>query len=376
MRLTIPELGDRFTVERFVRDPEVVQKAQEGTFTVSPGTYVIKTRGERWHNRPELPFQKDHLGSFAAAEGNVERAWLVHEPVPTATANQPLSIQVKFIAPKPQATLKVLAYTSWRPTVLDLQFVGDHTYAATLPAGQVQPGTLRYYVVADWEGEEPITYPGNVSGSPQDWDFHSAEAYEVRVVPAEYPIHLFEAAKDADLLARVWRNGIRTVPTENFGEMEYQVPLASLFEVDEENLNADPIYDYTFKHYVLDRIAGRRDDLAAKEEIVLEGRSLTENPLTLQVAVVLDNGAAYGGLMTLEPERGIYRLALDDLHPVKTVTLPRPYPSFLPYYLEHNLPHDFDVNRIESIQFSIGPGLSAEDQKAAHGLGLVRVWLE
>ena len=66
------------------------------------------------------------------------------------------------------------------------------------------------------------------------------------------------------------------------------------------------------------------------------------------------NGAAFGKVIEIGTERLDYKLAIKDLKPVKTVTLPRPYPSFLPYFLEHNLNTTFDINKVESIQFSIG----------------------
>ena len=58
------------------------------------------------------------------------------------------------------------------------------------------------------------------------------------------------------------------------------------------------------------------------------------------------------------------------------MTLPRPYPSFLPYNLEHHISSDFDITKLESIQFSIGPEMSKDEQKGAHSLGLINVRLD
>ena len=62
--------------------------------------------------------------------------------------------------------------------------------------------------------------------------------------------------------------------------------------------------------------------------------------------------------------------------PVKTVTLPRPYPSFLPYFLEHNLNTTFDINKVESIQFSIGPEITKSEFEEKHGIAIVSLDLE
>jgi hypothetical protein len=58
------------------------------------------------------------------------------------------------------------------------------------------------------------------------------------------------------------------------------------------------------------------------------------------------------------------------------VTLPRPYPSFLPYYLEHEIASPFDIRKIESLQFSIGPEIPKDELLDAHGIAIISVSLK
>jgi len=58
------------------------------------------------------------------------------------------------------------------------------------------------------------------------------------------------------------------------------------------------------------------------------------------------------------------------------VTLPRPYPGFLPYYFEHNNQQIFNLENVESIQISIGPGLEKEALTQKHEIGLSSIRLE
>jgi len=67
---------------------------------------------------------------------------------------------------------------------------------------------------------------------------------------------------------------------------------------------------------------------------------------------------------------------LKDLKQVKTVTLPRPYPSFLPYYFEHENKGDFNILDIESLQISIGPGLEPEKLDNPVKVGIVSIVLK
>ena len=86
------------------------------------------------------------------------------------------------------------------------------------------------------------------------------------------------------------------------------------------------------------------------------------------------------GVRILKLTTGIFiillTLLIKDLKPVKTVTLPRPYPSFLPYFLEHNLNTTFDINKVESIQFSIGPEITKSEFEEKHGIAIVSLDLE
>jgi hypothetical protein len=175
---------------------------------------------------------------------------------------------------------------------------------------------------------------------------------------------------------RQWRRGIELKPTPILNEAEYQIKLEKLYNEDNENLNAKPIYDYSIKHFVIDKIESRKADLTEKKSIVFKGRSLLKAPIKIQVALVLKNGSSYGGLIELQPELKNYNLDLIDLKQVKTVTLPRPYPTFLPYFFEHENKDDFKIQNIESLQISIGPGLDSEKINKSVGVGIVSIILE
>jgi len=249
-------------------------------------------------------------------------------------------------------------------------------YSATIPAEMMKTGFLSYHIIVKHHDDSYTTYPAGKLGRPFDWDFYDRSAYQVRVVPNSNPIHLFNATKDSDLLVREWRKSFQLVPTKKDGESEYQMNLEKLFEVDVENLNAKPIYDYSFKHFILDKIQGRKNDLSSMKNLIFKGRSLNEKPCKLQIAFVMNDGSSYGNTIEIGTESDDYKMSLSNLKPVKTVTLPRPYPSFLPFYLEHNLLSAFDIHKIESIQFSIGPGISANELADKHGISIISLRLE
>jgi len=236
-------------------------------------------------------------------------------------------------------------------------------------------GFLEYRIIVTTnKGKE--TFPREVSGSPEDWDFHSEEVFTTPIIKESKPLYIFNAAEDEDYIVGQWNPGNRLVPTDNPGEAEYQVKLEKLFEEDVENLEAEPIYDYSFRYNFSRKIEGRKAELESKDILVVKARALTEGTDKLQIALVMKNGAAFGTTINLSQETEIYKIDLSSLEPVKTVTLPRPYPSFSPYYFEHSYEGNFELENAEALQFSIGPGIENNELENPHGAGVISVSLE
>ncbi|MDE0561262.1 hypothetical protein OU792_14770, partial [Algoriphagus sp. NF] len=126
---------------------------------------------------------------------------------------------------------------------------------------------------------------------------------------------------------------------------------------------------------ILEKIEGRLTDLNNKNTLVLIARALEESS-KVQVALTMDNGSSYGKTIEISSKTQQYEISLQDLELVGTVTLPRPYPSFLPYYFEHSNEDKFDISRIEKIQISIGPGLNLEEQQKSHGVAIQGIYLK
>jgi hypothetical protein len=190
------------------------------------------------------------------------------------------------------------------------------------------------------------------------------------------PIVLFDAVQHDQWLNRKWVPGSGLKKDETTGEPYLSIPLEGLTEVDDENPNAVPIADYSMRHYFGDLIGDRKKDLPRKKAIVLHGSVEGQTGFPVQVSLVMKDGSAFGGIVHLNAEDSKYILKLDKLQRVKPVILPRPYPTFLPYYSDAGNAASLDVTQIESLQISIGPGIAKEDWGNTFLLKLMRVELE
>jgi hypothetical protein len=373
MQINLKDLTEEFEIEA-INNGNTFQ-TNGASFDIPPGTYMLSKQGvsKKWN--PNDPFKTNKLKDFFAPESTVNHAWFQHTPFEEISENQPLVIKVQYVAPDSPESIEVIGYSGREYFVVDLKESSAYQYEGAIPVDKITTGYLNYNIIIK-SGDTYMTYPGEKVGRPFEWDFYDREPYKVPIVPKSNPIHLFNAFEDSEMLVREWRSSFKLVPTKNKNEAEYQMNIEKLFVVDNENLNAEPIYDYSFKHFVIDNTRGREGDLKLKKDIVFYGRALNNKPCKLQIAFVMNDGSSYGKVINIGTELKDYKLALDELKPVKTVTLPRPYPSFLPYYLKHDITADFDINRIESIQFSIGPEIPEEELKDAHGIAITSVKLE
>jgi hypothetical protein len=226
------------------------------------------------------------------------------------------------------------------------------------------------YSIAVKENGKTTTFPQKCN------DANPSAAYTTNVVAPTSPIYLFDALTDNDKLARPWNKGLSFVPTGEPGKAEIRINIEKLFSVDAENPNGERIHDYSMRYYFANDVKERASALNSKKEIVFHGRSLNNKPTWVQVAFITRKGSAYGGVIKLDSKSGDYKLSISDLKPVKLVTLPRPYPTFLSYFFESNSTESLNINDIESLQISIGPGIPSEELGESHGLAVESVRLE
>lgn len=376
MKVILQNLGNDFSIEAINSGNTYRTTVEENAFSIQPGTYIMNKKGVGKTWSPYANWGVNKLNDFYAPETTVTKAWFKHTAAEEVSENIPLEISADFIAPVTPLGLQVVGYSDAGRIAIDMERKNGYTYSATIPADKLTAGYLRYYIVVKQKEDQFISYPAAQEGMPFEWDFYERTPYLVRVVPQQYPIYLFNAEEDLDVLVRQWRRSFKLVPSARQGKAEYQMNLDKLFRPDNENMTAEPIYDYSFKHFILEAVSGRKADLTSKKYLVFEGRALNDKPCKLQIAFVTNDGSAFGKIIEIGTTTGEYKLALADLTPVQTVTLPRPYPSFLPYYLDHEIHKAFDIQQVESLQFSIGPGIPEEEREEAHGIGMMGVWLE
>ena len=367
--ITIPSLGQEFSITPLNEGNSKVPEVSGNTFSVSPGTYLLVKNGMKLKIAPDSKWGNIKLNEFVGKPETIEQNYVLHEPAEFINSGEPLMIHAQIISSERPETVSVLAYDGWKPVKIPMVRNHGFNYSAEIPGGLVHAGILKYYLLVDDQ-----VFPEGITASPGDWDSDSAP-YEVAVVANEQPLFIYNAITDEEEVSRQWMPGSRILPSSQTGTGELVLKIDELFTVDPENPTGTPVYDYSMRYHFGDRVDQRVSSLGDYSKVVVSARNVNDGELPIQIALIMKDGSAYGGLINLS-KKGDYSISLADLKPVSMVTLPRPYPSFLPYYFKGSGVSDFDIQNVETLQISIGPGLTNQEQKASFEIGIESVRLE
>ncbi|WP_339646644.1 hypothetical protein [uncultured Salegentibacter sp.] len=374
MTLDLAGLNEDFSLKVLNKDNEFTPEVNGKTFKIRPGTYLLKNKGAEIDENSDINLRFE-LEEFTAPESTVAKTYVMHEPIKELRENSSSEITAEIVSDKEIEKVEAWLQNGNTYEAIELKNNNAYNYSAEIPENVLKNGFLEYRIIVTTnKGKE--TFPGEVSGSPEDWDFYFEEVYTTQIVKETKPLYIFNASEDEDYVVGEWSPENKLVPTDIPGEAEYQVKVEKLFEKDVENPEAEPVYDYSFRYNFNRKITGRKSELNSKNSLVIKARALTERTDKLQIALVMKNGAAFGTTLDLDQETKTYKIDLSALKPVKTVSLPRPYPSFLPYYFEHSYEGDFELENTEALQFSIGPGIEDIKLEKPQGVGIISVSLE
>ncbi|MFQ6096158.1 MAG: hypothetical protein ACE5O2_00395, partial [Armatimonadota bacterium] len=145
MKVSLPDLGDNFTVVRLAPDKESPTDARRGAFRVRPGTYVCVARGKK-------PPPVD--ATFVAPVGSVGPPAVYHEPPTEWVAGRPWRMEAVVASPaEPQSVvlhLRCVGETASK--AFDMKRKGPYEWSARVPGEFLKPGEWRYAVSVTADG--------------------------------------------------------------------------------------------------------------------------------------------------------------------------------------------------------------------------------
>ncbi len=354
MSVQLADLGNDFEIRPLNQGNTVKSvMTKNQTFDITPGTYMLVKKGASSKLSATSKWKNITLNEFVAPATTLKKTHVLHTPVKQVSAGESLSVKVQIVSLKKPETAHIRVFNEGeKPVDLALAHAGGYHYWALIPAETLKGNELKYSIAVRENGLENL-YPSD-----------QENPFETRILPRSSPVTIFNAALDHEQLLRPYLKTSRLTPLPESGTSEL-------------NISPEKAEEYAMRYNFKNNVAGRTSALSSKKKLVFHGHSLDQKPCTIQLALIGKDGSVYGATLDVKPESSTYTVRLDDLKKVNFISLPRPYPGFLPYSLDTTpKAGKVDLMNVETLQIAIIPTHADQDKKPLAGIGIQKVTLE
>ena len=370
MKIELPGLSSDFEITPLNEGNDYQTIVEDNQFNIRPGTYLIKSDQSDLNVSNDTNIANLILNEFVAPEENVDQLYVVHTPREKIYKSEDISFEAKILAPEKILKAELVSPVNWNEVVsYEMSKSSGFSYAVDIPAEKINEGSFEYYLVVH-TSKGATTFPGAISGFPNDWDFVSKEKYTSLVSGEKFPVLLYNGSKYENI---IWPLKWKSIQY-NTQIISGKIPGENSLLVDIENLNPGN-HDFTFRVFVRDKFTNNRNLLKHFSKLVVKASSGNKGSQKVQVALVLRDGSAFGKILELTPEQMDVEIELDDLKQVEQVLLPRPFPQFQAYWFDVENA-TFNIDQVEAIQISVGPGIPENEFSDGQTIEIEKIYLQ
>lgn len=329
LRLNLTSLSGQCQYKGIIDGTGSGMSETDGTMTLTPGVYLIGRNLERYSNDYVYNAQGCRVGEYVAPRRTEVPLSVVHTPVERVAAGTPLTIEATVVSDA--AIDSVMVYPStisfWNDhnTLYRMHKCGKYTYKATIDNLRLSKniGWFCYNIVV-FAGGKAYTCPGNVSGTPLDWDYVGGDVNRYRTVVSEASdaIILLEPTPDMGgselaTIPEAWK-GVRIAYTK-------RTPIASDFIRISKEAGTD-IRMLCLSKYIAPTMKCHTDIGHGRRLKVLLGHCHGVD--SVKVGLVNADGFTYTAVLDVDADgRATVDIAAMTLD--ATLLNPAPYPTFL-----------------------------------------------
>ncbi|ACT92069.1 membrane or secreted protein [Dyadobacter fermentans DSM 18053] len=363
MSVQLPDLRNNFEITPLnAGNHNAALKSRNNAFNIAPGAYLLVKKGAKTKFHASTQWKNMTLGEFVAPAATLTQTYVLHTPIPEASAGRELDVNVQIVSLQQpeQAQIKILGKNG-KSMAFELVRKKGYHYSSQIPAADLGEGTIQYTIVVKEKGVEKH-YPAAQKNTANEGE--NELSFRTNIVPKSSNIAIFNAAKDHQKLLRPYSKTSRISVKEN--------------GISELSITPEKAEAYAMRFNFKEKIAGRSADLSGKKNLVLYGRALSQKACEVQIALISTDGSVFGKKVDIEPKDGAYQISLNALKNAEFISLPRPYPGFLPYSLQTTPDNaSFNIDQIETLQLSFLPVETVhQNQKSISGIAVERVVLE
>ncbi|QQS36994.1 MAG: cellulase family glycosylhydrolase [Ignavibacteriales bacterium] len=354
MKISLPDLNPDFKVYSIENKS---YSANEQTVMIEPGVYFITNDkklsvddiDESYTDFNFIKKYGEYIKDFHSTE--------IKNISPSSfDENEVKKISVEVYSPVEVQTFIYIKRTTWRGyQKFDMKKVNDFVYEFELPAELSSNGKLQYFICVN-NGKDVLTFPGKLKHSPDYWSFDAKESYELSIFPASNKVLLFDPSSDNEniISPNIWRYVDHRLDYtfDDNNESEFNIDIRRVRE---------KFPELAIQFYVGEHLKNYSPD--SIDELELEIKKSVDGPDTISVRIIYNNTNGFERKIALNNKYQKVLIPLKKPEEFKYALLPRPYPTFLPYWYDSKPTTQSENLKPESIQIVIPlPGTNGEQE--------------
>ncbi|MCW9706064.1 hypothetical protein [Fodinibius salsisoli] len=378
MEIALSDLGDLFTIEGLNIGNERVTTASGGSFTISPGAYLLTRRGENsseW--TASSSFENIRLGEYPAVTENADEPAVWHRPTDQAEAGEALKVAANIAGLKASDTVLLqVKNAAGMNQSIEMEEVSPHRYKSSIPERLMNAGEVRYWIVVDRKNDRFLTFPGDVPSVNWRWEDEYSEKWTTQVVEPGSPITLWDAEADEDDIFQgfsSWGSDANEyeVITEGESDQGEAISISSTQPTEGRHVLG-------ISTYIRDHIEGVTSSmLGFYDQIVVRAKSGYDNPAPMRVLLLDNDGNSYSAPIPVDGTMREHRIPLSSFESDRFMLLPKAYPSVMKIWYETGVEGPVIPQKIEEIQFLIDTSENPDYEGGQrYGFQVEAAWLE
>jgi hypothetical protein len=346
MKILLPDLKSDFKV---YSTGDKSFSASGNTVVLEPGVYFI-TNAENFSVKNVEPTYTDFAkikkyGEFINDFTSIE----IKNVTPSSFyENEKKRIVVEIYSKEQDTNPHIyLSRPGWRNyQKFPMTKVNDFVYEFVLSPEISSNGLLNYFVSMNID-KDILTFPGKLKFAPEYWSFDADDSYVLSILPSSDKILIYNPQSDIENLVapNIWRF------------VDYRIDYPFDLDNDTElNIDIRRVRE-KFPELALQFYAGKylqNYSPNVEDKLELEIKKSLNGPDSIIVRMIYNNGTGVERKVMLKPEYEKIIIPIAQPEKLKYALLPRPYPTFLPYWFE-SVPESSvnEIPKLESIQISI-----------------------
>ncbi len=352
MKILLPDLKDNFELTSL--SSQKSSEAKNFTIEIEPGTYIISDLlnstitqlNYDLFNSGLIDFEKikkygEFINDFQSTE--------IKNLTPSAfRENEEKKIVIEIYSKEeklnPVVYIRKLGWRNFQK--FQMQKADDFIYEFKLSKELSSNGVFDYFISLTNEADV-LTFPGKLNISPEFWSFNSVNSFKLSILPSSNRKIVYDPGTDINNLisSNIWRFADYRIDytfDDNYEE-ELSVDIRKVRE---------KFSELAIQIYVGEYLKNIQP--GDKDKLELEIKKTSDGPDSIFVRMIFNNSLGLERKITLKKNYEQIIIPISQPEKLKYALLPRPYPTFLPYWFE-SVPQLKTIKnpKLESIQISI-----------------------